>query len=316
MKTSIAFLFLIALSFSWTPVSAQTTPEKKYRQVDLADGWEFWDEQGLAFKMNKNQVVTYNRELQNAQRKMNAALPPRASIVPETGRYNYPMLEYGYWALADQAKQLAQARRAHRINLMAEALGKIIKNNAVYNEPAFEAALENEAKNKKVFGIVEAKTKPLTDALKTADAAIQAHKDAVAKFKDAAVISEADIPALQKTERNALRCATLAFLESQKITLASQAEGLGSEMMRKAISQSAGSAETKGNLKSQAQRLRQRAQRLSGDLDRITERLLRQDYEQNSDSIQAEINKSQIEISVYSSDTNRFHEAVSNSTRR
>ena len=98
-------------------------------QVKVKDGYEFWDKNGLAYRINdgegdgKNAATTYNRELQKAQRAMNQNRPPEVKFIPETGRYNAEIFDYSYWRLKDQYDALVEGMRRDRVIALAEMLG-------------------------------------------------------------------------------------------------------------------------------------------------------------------------------------------------
>ncbi|UPT73010.1 MAG: hypothetical protein M0D55_14040 [Elusimicrobiota bacterium] len=138
----------------------------QFAQVETAAGFEFWDKDGLAFRMTKNKVTTYNRELQKTQRAMNQNRPPQVEMIPETGRYSYQMLQYSYWRLRNQEVAYADAARTDRMIAIAELLGLQFPNDMWFNEKGLEEDLIRRAKAKtynhhgtvySVFDIVDAK---------------------------------------------------------------------------------------------------------------------------------------------------------------
>lgn len=107
MRKNRAVFWLAFLLLSGSgPICAQTVESPAYHQIDVADGWEFWDARGLAFKLDKQQTQVFSRELQETQRKMNGRLPKGAPVIPETGRNNYETLQYGYFAALENWTQL------------------------------------------------------------------------------------------------------------------------------------------------------------------------------------------------------------------
>lgn len=82
-------------------------------RVETDGGFEFWDETGLAFSTTKSGATTYNRELQQTQRRMNQNRPPEVAFVPETGRVNPEMFEYVLRQMTDRHAALAKGAHPH-----------------------------------------------------------------------------------------------------------------------------------------------------------------------------------------------------------
>lgn len=230
---TLALLAFVVLQASSTSAESSLTKDSRYEQVQTANGWEFWDKDGLAFRLDKNQVVVYTRELMEYQRRMNSTLPPNAPYIPETGRYNYETLIYSYFRLENQWAELDRARRT----------------------------------------FAEHKTKRLEKYLEAGLKTINHHKAAIDRFKGADFISEREIPALQDLEREASRSMMLAFLEAQRLVLQEQGEMLDPKALAKSIGRASSNPHVKGSLLGQAQGLRQRTDRLQATYVKHQERL-------------------------------------------
>ena len=119
-------------------------------QVPTKDGFEFWDDKGLAYRINKNNATTYNRELQKVQRIYNQTRPADVPFIPETGRYNPEMFDYSYYLLKNQYDALVEGMRRDRTIAIAELLGVSGKyrEDMWFTDKRIQADLESQAKHK------------------------------------------------------------------------------------------------------------------------------------------------------------------------
>ena len=208
--------------------AAVTDPPKPtdYLQVTIADGFEFWDAAGLAFRMNKNQVTTYNRDLQKTQRQMNLNLPPRAAPIPETGRYNYEMFQYSYWRIKNQEQDYIDGARIDRMIGMAELLGKQYSVDAWFLDKSLEADLIRLAKDKtyegrdgkdvSVFDIVDAKFKQRRAYIVGAQSAVLRYEKDMNAFKASSTVRLSQRRAFCSSSAIVATCASVIVFEALK----------------------------------------------------------------------------------------------------
>ncbi len=227
-------------------------------QVPTNDGYEDWDKNGLAYRINKNSATTYNRELQKAQRAMNQSRPPEVQFIPETGRYNPEMFDYSYWRLKSQYDALAEGMRRDRVIALAELLGESGKyrDDMWFTDKRIQADQEAEARTKtyshhgqeyNVLQLVDDKFKQrqyyLDGALKGVER-FKTDMDALkAGLKDNPVISDAQVQNLGLDEPAGMRFLSLGVLETQSFYVKNMIERLDpsspdSEQVMKAIDKS------------------------------------------------------------------------------
>lgn len=310
-----------------TGAAVTDPPKKAMTQVEAADGegWEFYDDQGLAFRLNKNQITTYNRELQKQQRELNRTRPPQAPFIPETGRYNVQMLQLSHVRLKQQAEELLRAYRMDRMINMAELLGKQYKEDMWFKDLSLEADLEKWARAKtythggrtySVYDIVDAKTKNRKAYLDKAMAGISQFEAEIEKLKGADTITDSKLASMQMSEQYVLRYLSLIFLESQKFYVKNQLERLDprspdSQLIQEAIKEAPGSEETRRKFRAQGEQLRKRLQRLQTIFGTVQDALSRSDYASSLDLVQAGLNRCQKELQEISLDYTLYVEAPS-----
>jgi hypothetical protein len=315
-----------------TGAAGVNAPKADFTQVDLGagQGWEFWDKDGLAFKLNENKVTIYNRELQKMQRELNKTRPQQAAFIPETGRYNYEMFGVSYWRLKLQADQLDLATRLDRMVSMAELLGEQKKDQVFFdkNDPgkvnaAFEAELIKKAKAKtythkgrtySVWDIAEAKTRVRDGYMKKAGEGISYFSGEMEKFKSATSITDSQVKSMEMGEQFVMRYLSLAFLEAQKYAVRGQLERLDpdspdSKMVEEGMKDMTLDAAAKGRYKEEGEKLRARLERLLSVLGRVEDILCKTDYASNLDIAQAALNSSQKELGEIGSNYELFTSA-------
>jgi hypothetical protein len=308
-----------------TGASVIDAPKAGYTQVDLGreQGWEFRDQDGVAFVLNKNKVAIYNRELQKMQRELNQTRPLQASFVPETGRYNYEMFGVSYWRLKLQAGQLEVATRLDRMVCMAELLGEQKKDQVFFDRDApdqvnaaFEAELTRKAKTRtysregraySVWDIAEAKTRVRDGYLKKAAEGISWFRGEMEKFKGATSITDSRVKSMEMGEQFVTRYLSLAFLEAQKYALRGRIERLepaspDSELVVAGLKTMPLDPAAKSRYQGEGDKLRARLERLLAVLGRVEDALCKTDYASNLDLAQAALNSSQKEIGEIGSD--------------
>ncbi|MBI3288752.1 MAG: hypothetical protein HYZ74_04460, partial [Elusimicrobia bacterium] len=296
-----------------------------YTQVEVQDGFEFWDREGLAFQMTKNQVTTYNRELQKNQRLMNASRPVEVDLIPETGRYNYEMFQYSYWRLKNQETEYAKAARIDRMIAIAELLGRQYPNDLWFNDPTLEPDLLKAAKDKtykhhgqtySVLEIVEAKLKQRYAYLEGAKSAVAHFEADMLKLKGAPTISDAQVQTMSLNEQNALRWLSLSVLETQVFHVRNQRERVDptspdAQAIMKMVDESQLSVELKAKYKRQGLVMKERLDELNRILATVRKALNDADYAGSLDMVQAALASTQKELADLSIDYSIYLEAPS-----
>lgn len=303
-------------------------PAAEYRQMALPDGsgYEFWDSQGLAYRMNANRVLTYNRELQRQQRLMNLDRPRQVPFIPETGRYNVEMLEYQYWRLKNQHDDIVIALRIDRLVLLAGLLNKQIREERFYLETdALEKQLEEEARGKtyvhrgrtwNIMELVERRMRNRMFYIDGAAKAVQRFRDDMNLIKGGPTITDAQVQSLSLDERNAIRWLSLSVVSTQEYAIRNQMESLDpsspdSQMLQEALRSSPFDAAMRQRYSEQGARLRARLERLQGRLSRNRQDLLGADYSGSLDLIQADLGWAQRELTEIGADYSLYVEVPS-----
>ncbi len=306
-----------------------------YAQIATPDGYEFWDKNGLAFRMTAKQVTTYNRELQKTQRAMNMGRPPQAAPIPETGRYNYEMLQYSFWRLKNQENDYIRATRIDSMIAMAELLGKQYPTDMWFNEEGLEADLIRQAKAKtythqgetySIYDIVEGRLvdgKRVGGKMAQRRAYIEGSRLAVLRFetdmnrfKKADTISDAQFATFTLDEQNALRWLSLTVLETQVFHVKNQRERVDptspdAQALMKMIDESDLTHDQKVAFKEQGLRIVTRLDELRQILSRTRDALNRSDYAGSLDSVQAALAATQKELGDLSVDYAIYLETLS-----
>ncbi|HEX4049152.1 MAG TPA: hypothetical protein VH309_15000, partial [Elusimicrobiota bacterium] len=313
--------------------AAVTDPPKQSDmvQVQIKDGYEFWDKAGLAYRINKNNATTYNRELQKAQRAMNQSRPPEVPFVPETGRYNPEMFDYSYWRLKDQYDALVEGMRRDRVMALADLLGESGKyrEDMWFTDKRIQADLEAEAKAKtyshhgqdyNILDLVNAKFTQRQYYLDGALKGVQRFKtdmDALkAGLKDNPVVGDAQVQNLSLDEQGTLRYLSLGVLETQSFYVNNQIDRLDpgspdADQVMKAIDASDLTPEEKAKYKLRAQDMVNRLQALNGVLEKTRATLSASDYAASLDMANAALTSSQRELGLLGSDYSMFVEIPS-----
>ncbi|MBI2384999.1 MAG: hypothetical protein HYV14_03185 [Elusimicrobia bacterium] len=296
-----------------------------YLQVETEDGFEFRDKDGVAFRMTKKQVTTYNRELQKTQRLMNLNRPADVDAIPETGRYNFAMLKYSYYRLKSQEDEYVKATRIDRMIAIAELLGKQYPTDLWFNDPTLEADLIRQAKAKtydhrgrtfSLFDIVDAKFQQRRAYLEGARTAVQRFETDMNRFKDAATITDSQVAMMSLDEQNALRWLSLTVLETQMFHVKNQGERVDptspdAQAIMKIVDDSDLSPEQKRAYKAQGQQMKARLDELKAILNRTRAALNNSDYAGSLDTVQAALASTQKELGDLSVDYAIYLEAPS-----
>ncbi|MBI4676850.1 MAG: hypothetical protein HY748_04645 [Elusimicrobia bacterium] len=303
-----------------TGAAVADAPKRSFTQVETSDGWELWDKEGLAYKLNKNQVTTYNRDLQKKQRVMNQSRPPQSPFIPETGRYNYEMLQYSYFRLLNQHKELDKAYHIDRMIGMAELLGKQYKDDMWFTDLTLEEDLERWAKKKtfkhagsehSVYDIVEAKMKGRVVYLGKAKEGLSRFEYEIGRMKGLETVNEPRVQTLQMHENYIVRFLSLSYLESQKYHVKAQLERLDPKspdaaLFDKALLESPLDDATKQLYQREREKLHRRVEALKKRLLQIQDVLLASDYAGNLDIVTAALNAGQKDIAEISLDYSLF----------
>lgn len=294
---------------------ASTDPgqSQQYNQIALADGsgYEFWDSQGLAFRMNAQRVLTYNRQLQQQQRLMNQDRPRQVPFIPETGRYNHEMLEYQYWRLKNQYDDIAMALRIDRLVLMAGLLHKQVPEAHYYSrtdelerqwtEEARRATRVHRGRTWNVLEWVDRRMRHRRFYLEGADRAVKRFHDNKNLVKQGQTITDAQVQSLGLDERNALRWLSLSVLATQEYAVDNQRDSLDpaspdSQMLLEALSRSPMDDRARDAYREQGERLRARLLQVQSMLTVVKQQLLAADYAGNLGDVQAALASGQREL--------------------
>lgn len=296
-----------------------------YVQVEVEGGFQFRDAEGLAFEMTKNQVTTYNRELQKTQRQMNLNRPAEVPFIPEKGRYNYEMLQYSYWRLKNQETEYVKATRIDRMIAIAELLGKNYPTDMWFNDPTLEADLIRQAKAKtydhrgetfSVFDIVEAKFTQRRAYIEGAKAAVLRFETDMNRFKASTTITDSQVATMSLDEQNALRWLSLTVLETQMFHVKNQRERVDptspdAQAIMKIVDESDLTHDQKVAYKEQGRRMKDRLEELRQILSKTRNALNNADYAGSLDSVQAALAATQKELGDLSVDYAIYLEAPS-----
>ena len=308
-----------------TGAAVGDSPKIEFAQLDLPNGrgWEFWDRQGLAFRLNENQVAVYNRELQKMQRELNRARPPQAPFIPETGRYNYQMFAASWWRLKLQLDQLELAARLDRMVAMAELLGEQKKDQNFFDRDdpdkvneKFEADLAAQARAKvyshkgrtySAWDVAQAKTKVRAGYLGQAAYGIACFHSVMDRLKAAEAITDQKVKALGMGERYVMRYLSLACLEAQKYAVRNWIERFDPEspdarMVAEGLRAMTMDGKDKSRYRVEGEKLRSRLERLMAGFGRVEDALFKTDYASRLDLGQAALNRSQKELSEIGAD--------------
>ncbi len=296
-----------------------------YSQVSVKDGYEFWDKDGLAFRMTKDSVTTYNRELRKNQKLMNQSRPPQAALIPETGQYNHEMLQYSYWRLKNQETEYIKATRIDRMIGIAELLGLQFPTDMWFNDETLEPDLIRKAKAKtynhggetySVFDIVEAKLTQRRAYLEGAKAAVRRYETDMNRLKSASPITDAQVATMALDEQNALRWLSLTVLEIQMFYVKNQRERVDptapdARAIMKIVDDSDLTQEQKVGYKDQGRLMKEHLDQLGHILDMTRAALNKADYAGSLDTVQAALASTQKELGDLSVNYSIYLEAPS-----
>ena len=300
-------------------------------QVRTEDGYEFWDEKGLAYRINEKNATTYNRELQKAQRQYNLNRPPQVAFIPETGRYNFEMFHYSYWRLKNQYADLVEGMRRDRVIAIAELLGEANKyrEDMWFTDKRLEAELVAQAKKKtyrhrgkdyNVLDLVDARFAQRQAYLDGSLKGFSRYDKDLLKLKEALkaepVISDAQVKSMVLDEQYTLRYLSLSVLETQMFYVKNQSERLDaassdSEQVMKALDESKLSAQARADYKARAREMTERLKALRSVLERTRDTLSASDYAGSLDLANAALSSSQRELGELSADYAMFVEVPS-----
>ncbi len=311
----------------------QGTP---YSQIDVGDGYVFRDKDGVAFKMTKNQVTTYSRDLQKNQRQMNLNRPAEVPFIPENGRYSFAMLQYSYHRLKNQEVEYIKATRIDRMIALAELLGKQYPSDLWFNDPTLEADLLRMAEAKtydhrgetySVLDIIDGKK---VDGVRRGGKfaqrraylvgvreAVQRFETDMNRFKASSVITDSSVATMSLNEQNALRWLSLTVVETQLFHVKNQGERVDptspdAQAIMQLIDKMSGlTQDQKVALKEQGRRMKERLDKLHMILNKTRQALKKADYAGNLDSIQDALASTQKELGDLSVDYSIYLEAIS-----
>lgn len=300
----------------------------QFLRVDVPEGIELWDKTGLAYRLNKNNVTTYNRELQKAQRAMNQNRPTQAELIPETGRYNVQTFGYNYWSLKNRYDELANARRLTRMMALAELLHHQFRDDQWHKDPNLEAELVREA-GKKTYRFGERTYTVLSmvdDKLAQRDYYLAGAQERVGKYlaqmenlKKFDVITDAQAGSMSLYEQNATKWLALSVVETQMYQIRDQIERLDpaspdSKQIQKGIDESDMSAETKVRYKQQGLKMKAQLEQLRLILERSRNALSGEDYAGSLGLVNAALSASQKQLGELTTDYAAYVEVPTSSS--
>ncbi|MBI3505157.1 MAG: hypothetical protein HY059_09965 [Proteobacteria bacterium] len=218
-------------------------------QVETPRGVDFVDGQGIVQRVNKNGVQVFNREILALQRRMNDPKnrPAYAPLVPQTGRYNYEMLEYTAVRLEEQVEKLERQAHLDRLVRMAELLGRQYKADQLVKDtprPGVKGPKELEMERlepmRAFFGLIRGADRTagaladrhLTERrahLAEARSAIAFFRGQMKDLKYLQVVNDGHVKAMDANEKLVVKWLSLAHVETQKFALTNQLERLGYE---------------------------------------------------------------------------------------
>ncbi|MDE2492115.1 MAG: hypothetical protein KGM24_14805, partial [Elusimicrobia bacterium] len=286
-------------------------------QVQTPDGYDYWDDKGVAFRINKQNATVYNRQLQQNQHKMNMDRPPQVPFIPETGRYNPETFEYSYWRLKNQYDALSDGLHRDRMLALAELLGiaNQFRSDTWLSDKRLEADIEAQAKAKfyrhhgkdySVWDIVEPKFRQREAYLQGAATRVARFKsdmdEVEAGLKKNPIANDGQVQTLALDEQSALRWLSLGVLETQSYYVKTQQEHLDpsspdSQQLMDALDKSKLSGSEKDAYKVQCgQRMVSRLKSLDAVLEQTRRSLSKADYAVSMDLASAALASSQKEL--------------------
>ncbi|MEK7389102.1 MAG: hypothetical protein AAB036_05345, partial [Elusimicrobiota bacterium] len=307
-----------ALSEALMTGAAINDPPKpgSHMQLEVPDGFEFWDREGLAFRTTKNNVTTYNRELQKNQRLMNASRPADVPQIPETGRYNYPMFEYSFSRLKSQEEDYVRALRIDRMIALAELLGRNYPGDMWFNDPTLEADLIRDAKAKNydhngrvvnVFEFVDSQFELRRSYLAGSRKAVERFHTDMLALKGVSVITDGQVGTMALNEANATRWLTMTVIETQIYQVRNMSKRVDptspdAQMIMKMIDESDLTVDQKILYKSQGVKMKARLDELTRVLDEVRRALKEADYAGSMEMLQAVLGSTQKELGELAAD--------------
>ncbi|MFA6029546.1 MAG: hypothetical protein WC969_06820 [Elusimicrobiota bacterium] len=256
-------------------------------------------------------VVTFRRDVQQQQRKMNKNRPPCAPLIPETGRYNYQTLYYDFCQREEQIDQQEKGLRIDRMMRLAQLLGKQYREDQFLKEKTLEADLIKDAKKKKLgeydsvckrkvadyFELIECRLEDRAKYLAAGRKALEAYRKRVEQFKGRDFILPEEVSGLQGESQVVFKSIVLSFAESQRFQAINQLESLGyeaaissiavnlslikdapdAETLLKALREAPLTEEEKGKYKTAGKAVAARIQQLLAALERIKRNALSAD---------------------------------------
>jgi hypothetical protein len=301
------------------------------RQVQTLDGYNFYDDKGLAYQINNNNVTVYNRDLQKNQHTMNLHPQPGAPFVPETGRYNPQTFDYSYVSIKNNYDALFDGLRRDRMVALAELLGRSgqYRDDMWFTDKTLEADLIRDAKKKtytsngrtySVYDIVEADFTQREAELKAARAAVDGYNNdmnsLIRSLKGNPVISDNGVKTLTMDEQTARVALTRVTLQTQIYYLKAQKERLDpaspdSKQLMDALDQLDLPAAEAHNYKKAGRDMLTRLDQIQQELDRVRSLLDKLDPAASLDAANSILTATQSQLGDVSTDYSVYVEAVS-----
>ncbi|MFA5140330.1 MAG: hypothetical protein WC728_13950 [Elusimicrobiota bacterium] len=244
------------------PVMMSPTKFKSFRAEEEGKGqWGNW----LCGEAGGPQ--SFDRNLKEQQHKMNdpKTKPACAPEVPETGRYNYQMLQYSLCRVEEQVKLLERGYELDRLVRIAELLGEQYHDDQFLKDAQngyklrdallkrAEASLDDiPFRHRKMYDstcggyvttvleLVDCKLKARKQYMEDARKFLDRYKARVESFKGRQFITEQDIQGLQADEQLVSKYVTQTYLKQQRFHADNQMERLNFEMRGKEMVRVAG----------------------------------------------------------------------------
>lgn len=300
---------------SWAPSSEPLVMNKpqydafeaKHRQANTWDEWICGEQGG---------VTTFSRDIKKSQEAMNRSpgKPACAPRVPETGRYNFEMLDYSACLLI---KDTERSRLGYKIDLLVKLATmlqeSVTEDMILKNTDSLLEKLTKKAQGKRldkfdqycgkvvstVWDLATCKLAKRDEYVKKAEEFLAEYQKRVKAFKGREVITQSEIQGLQADEALVKKYLTLAYLEAQRGQAYSQLEGISwevfqdkdkkwvvrevkdspdSKALRDALDKGPFDAKTKADYMKRGGEIAQRLRRLLEAYGKLEEELLKADH--------------------------------------
>lgn len=149
LETSDAFVYMdgegvaVRVEKNWACRNvgwASTAEPTIYGKEGFTRFWDIQIANGTDFQWNCTIIagpVVYSREVQRAQREMNASpkRPAQARRIPETGRYNWEMLDYTRLVLSAEIREARRIYEGQVIAAYLDFLSAVVAEERIQRDP-------------------------------------------------------------------------------------------------------------------------------------------------------------------------------------